>query len=102
VGSEYDRVYLGAPTPRPIQVLTHSPLVCDGRTDVADAAYYSTRSGAGVFDSGTSDWIAGLNSPNPTVRRVVTAVTTRILVAFAVGPAGRAHPARDNATRYAS
>ena len=25
VGSEYDRVYLGAPTPRPIEVLTHSP-----------------------------------------------------------------------------
>jgi hypothetical protein len=102
VGSEYDRVYLGAPTPRPIEVLTHSPLVCDGRADAADAAYYTTRSGAAVFDSGTSDWIAALNSPTPAVRRVVTAVTTRLLRAFAAGPAGRVHPARDTAARYAS
>jgi N,N-dimethylformamidase beta subunit-like, C-terminal len=100
VGSEYDRVYLGAPTPRPIEVLTHSPLVCDGRADTADAAYYTTLSGAGVFDSGTSDWIAGLDSTTPVVRRVVTAVTTRLLLAFAAGPAGRTHPARDTAARY--
>ena len=100
VGSEYDRVYLGAPTPRPIEVLTHSPLVCDSRADDADAAYYTTRSGAAVFDSGTSDWVPGLDSPTPVVRRVVTAVTTRLLVAFAAGPAGRAHPARDTAPRY--
>jgi len=100
VGSEYDRVYLGAPTPRPIEVLTHSPLVCDGRADAAEAAYYTTRSGAAVFDSGTSDWVAGLDSPTPVVRRVVTGVTTRLLEAFATGPAGRAHPARDTAPRY--
>ncbi len=102
VGSEFDRVFLGAPTPRPIQVLTHSPVVCDGRRDVAESAYYTTASGAGVFDSGTSDWVAHLDGRDPQVRRVVTAVTTRLLVAFAAGPAGRAHPARDTAGRYAS
>jgi hypothetical protein len=53
-----------------------------------------------VFDSGTSDWVAGLDSPTPVVRRVVTGVTTRLLEAFATGPAGRAHPARDTAPRY--
>jgi N,N-dimethylformamidase beta subunit-like protein len=100
VGSEYDRVYLRAPTPRPIEVLTHSPLVCDGTADAAEAAYYTTRSGAAVFDSGTSDWVAGLDSPTPVVRRVVTAVTTRLLRAFGIGPAGLAHPARDTAPRY--
>lgn len=97
VGSEYDRVDPAAPTPHPIQVLTRSPLVCDGRADVADMAYYTTRSGAGVLDTGTSDWIAGLDSHDPAVRRVVTAVTRRMLVAFAAGPAGPAHPARDTA-----
>jgi hypothetical protein len=97
VGSEYDRVFAGAPTPRPIQVLTRSPLVCDGRSDVAEMAYYTTRSGAAVLDTGTSDWIAGLDSADPVVRRVVTAVTRRMLVAFAAGPAGRTHPARDSA-----
>ena len=102
VGSEYDRVRLDQPTPRPIEVLTRSPLVCDGRRDVAEAAYYTTRSGAGVFDSGTSDWIAALDSRNPRVRQVVTAVTRRLLLAFAAGPAGREHPAHDTAGRYAA
>jgi hypothetical protein len=53
-----------------------------------------------VFDSGTSNWVPGLDSPIPVVRRVVTRVTTRLLEAFATGPAGRAHPARDTAPRY--
>jgi hypothetical protein len=75
-------------------------LVCDGQADAAEAAYYTTRSGAGVFDSGTSDWVAGLASATPVVRRVVTAVTTRLLVTFAKGPAGRTHPAKDTAARY--
>jgi hypothetical protein len=97
VGSEYDRVFLGAPTPRPIQVLTRTPLICNGRSDVAEMAYYTTRSGTAVLDTGTSDWIAGLDSADPTVHRVVTAVTRRMLITFAAGPAGRTHPARDTA-----
>ncbi len=100
VGSEYDRVDLDAPTPRPIQVLTHSPVTCRGGPDAADAAYYTTRSGAGVFDCGTSDWITQLDSRNALVRRVVGTVTSRLLVAFAAGPAGRVHPARDTGPRY--
>lgn len=97
VGSEYDRVLPTAPTPRPIQVLTRTPLVCNGRSDVAEMAYYTTRSGAAVLDTGTSDWIAGLDSADPAVHRVVTAVTRRMLITFAAGPAGRTHPARDTA-----
>ena len=31
----------------------------------------------------------------PAVRRAVQAVTANILTAFAAGPAGRAHPARE-------
>ena len=49
VGSEYDQVTPSVPTPRPIEVLFHSPVTCTGHRQFADAAYYTTPSGAGVF-----------------------------------------------------
>jgi hypothetical protein len=100
VGSEYDRVDLSAPTPRPIEIVAHSPLTCQGQADHSDLAYYTTRSGAGVVNVGTSDWIAALDSPDPDTRRIVRAITTTLLTTFAAGPAGRTHPARDNAATY--
>jgi len=101
VGSEYDRVHLMTPTPRPIHIVFHSPLRCSGLSDASDAAYYTVHSGAAGFNAGTSDWVTQLDSPDLEVRRVVTTVTTRLLEAFAAGPAGRSHPATDNADRYA-
>jgi len=101
VGSEYDRVDLAYPTPRPITVLAHSPVTCRGRADHSDVAYYSTPSGAGVFDAGTSAWVCALNdvcgpgAGGPVVRAAITAITANVLRAFAAGPAGRAHPAVD-------
>ena len=56
----------------------------------------------GVFASGTSSWICGLvyectfHPQDQHLVDVVTAITTTLLQAFAAGPAGRAHPARDN------
>lgn len=103
VGSEYDRVDVSAPTPHPIDVLMHSPVTCGGGPDHADAAYYTTRSGAGVFDAGTSSWVCALRVGDcPDGRgsagatRVAVGITTRLLRAYAAGPAGRTHPARDN------
>jgi hypothetical protein len=100
VGSEYDRIDTTAPTPRPIDIIAHSPLRCLGRTDYSDAAYYTTPSGACVLDVGTSDWITGLSSPDPLTRKVLTTTMTNLLTAYAAGPAGRTHPAHDNPTRY--
>src|SRR5204863_8741652 len=60
VGAEYDRVMAYAPTPRSLEVLAHSPVDCHGLTSHADMAYYTTTSGAGVFDSGTSLWTTAL------------------------------------------
>jgi hypothetical protein len=100
VGSEYDRVHLATPTPRPIHILFHSPLRCGGLADASDVAYYTVRSGAAGFDAGTSDWVTQLDSRNTRVRTVVTTVTSRLLEAFTAGPAGRAHPVTDNAARY--
>jgi hypothetical protein len=79
-------------------VLFHSPVTCGGRSDHADATYYTTTSGAAVFSAGTQYWIGALE---PGYRgqdnaAVVGAITTRLLTAFAQGPAGLVHPAVDN------
>jgi len=105
VGSEYDQVTPSVPTPRPIEVLFHSPVTCTGHHQFSDAAYYTTASGAGVFASGTSSWICGLvlectfHQPDQRLVDTVTTVTTTLLKAFAAGPAGKDHPARDNLDR---
>ncbi len=107
VGIEYSGVDLNAPTPRPIEVLFHSPVVC-GTThqhDFADAVYYSSASGAGVFESGTQDWVCGMDpyctgpAQSGHVAPILDAISTRLFTAFAAGPAGRAHPALDNLAR---
>jgi hypothetical protein len=103
IGNEYERVDLQVPTPRPIDVLFHSPVTCLGHPDYADVTYYSAPSGAGVFSAGTQYWICGLEpgcqgSDNSAV---ISAITTRLLTAFAQGPAGRLHPARDDLAQLA-
>jgi hypothetical protein len=100
IGPEVDSVQLGYPTPRPIEVVLHSPFQCPGgRASHADTTYYTAASGAAVFDAGSIDWACAVAtgcSATPLTGRVVRAVTDRLLVAFAAGPAGRAHPALDN------
>ncbi len=102
VGPEYDRLNPAAPVPRPIQVLAHSPVRCDGRRSSADTAYYTAPSGAGVFASGTMRWVCAIRGPacghgvGLAARNFVDRATMNLLRAFARGPAGRAHPAIDN------
>jgi hypothetical protein len=101
VGIEYDRVNPGAPVQRPIQILSHSPLTCRGVNSYADSAYYTHRSGAGVFNSGTMRWVVsfgglhefGLNRRTATFTKATTA---NLLRGFADGPAAASHPAHDN------
>jgi hypothetical protein len=105
LGSEFDRVDLYAPTPRPIDVLFHSPVECAHTAMYGDAAYYTTGAGSGVFDTGTSTWVCALagqcgpGRSDGTAYQVVTEVTTRLLTAFARGPAGLSHPALDTVRR---
>jgi hypothetical protein len=81
-------------------VLLHSAFECPGGVaSHADATYYVARSGAAVFDAGTIDWVCAVGGGCSATRRtarVVRAVTDNLLRAFATGPAGRSHPARDN------
>jgi hypothetical protein len=107
VGVEYDRVEPGYPTPRPIEVLAHSPVVCEGRPDYSDTAYYTTASGAGVFASGTMRWVESMmaghggdgsdHNISAAAARFVTRVNTNLLLGFARGPARAHYPsAQDN------
>lgn len=105
IGPETDAIQTGFPTPRPIEVLLHSPTNCPGGApSAADASYYVARSGAGVFDAGSMAWACAVGRPcryrvsGPT-HAIVRAVTDNLLVAFARGPAGVMHPAHDNLHR---
>ncbi|MEO8889208.1 MAG: N,N-dimethylformamidase beta subunit family domain-containing protein [Jatrophihabitantaceae bacterium] len=100
---ETDAVQLAFPTPRPIEVLLHSPVHCRHHSslDRADSTYYVAPSGAGVFDAGTMGWACAIRDscevPVPaSTRTIVRAVTDNLLRTFARGPAGPEHPAHDN------
>ncbi|MGW3498544.1 N,N-dimethylformamidase beta subunit family domain-containing protein [Streptomyces sp. NPDC001020] len=103
VGVEYDRVTPGAPVPEPLEITAHSPLVCNGRRSHSDSAYYTVRSGAGVFATGTMRWVEGLMAGTPDggrdhgmdarTRTFVTRTTENLLRAFAQGPAAHHRPA---------
>ena len=102
VGVETDRV--GAGVPRPMEVLSVSPVDCGGRATVAHSAYYTVPSGAAVFSAGTLLFEPRLGpvpedpgdrSPQAQIRRMMANVLTE----FARGPAGRRHPAEPNLDR---
>jgi outer membrane lipoprotein-sorting protein len=102
VGIEYDRVNPGYPVQRPIQVLSHSPLTCNGVNSYADSAYYTHRSGAGVFNAGTMRWVESFGPPlyhwgiTKACGTFTRRVTANVLRAFADGPAAAKYPAHDN------
>jgi hypothetical protein len=101
VGVEYDRVDPGYPVQRPIEVLSHSPLTCNGAASYGDSAYYTHPGGAGVFNCGTMRWVEALYGDQPhgiggATPDFVRAVTTNVLRAFADGPAAAKYPAHDN------
>jgi hypothetical protein len=101
VDMEYDRIFPDAPTPGSIQVLAHSPLTCKGDPRAADMTYYTARSGAGVLDVGSQGWVKAIRCldpvRSPSCDRRALRITTNILRAFAVGPAGEERPAIPNA-----
>jgi hypothetical protein len=101
VGIEYDRVNPAYPVPRPIQVLSHSPLVCNGASSFGDSAYYTHPGGAGVFNAGTMRWVEAIYGDQPhgiggRTPGFVKQVTANVLRAFADGPAAAKYPAHDN------
>jgi hypothetical protein len=103
VGIEYDRVNPAGPVQRPIQVLAHSPLTCRGVHSYSDSAYYTSTSGAGVFNAGTMRFIGALDwqgyqefGLTQAAETFVNQVCENLLHAFADGPAAAKYPASDN------
>ncbi|HVV24050.1 MAG TPA: N,N-dimethylformamidase beta subunit family domain-containing protein, partial [Pseudonocardiaceae bacterium] len=100
IASDVDSLENGAAHPANVQVLTHSALPVakaqanshNGPVFYSDMTYYtSTTSKAGVWDSGTNNWIPALpDSP------AMVAVTGNLLSVFGQGPAGRTHPSVAN------
>ncbi|HEY3608391.1 MAG TPA: N,N-dimethylformamidase beta subunit family domain-containing protein [Pseudonocardiaceae bacterium] len=108
IGSDVDSLETIPPHPDSVQVLAHSPLsVGDGRpeshagpTFFSDMTYYTDpTSHAGVWDSGTENWIPALNDctgSGPCPAGVVGTMTGNVLRLFGLGAAGRTQPSQAN------
>ena len=106
IASDVDHFYAGMPFPANVQVFSHSPVNASlGQTDLgafySDMTYYTDpKSGAGVLDTGTNNWIPALlhdqdgcaRPAGTCAARIVQQITGNILRAFGQGPAGRARP----------
>jgi hypothetical protein len=106
VGTEADRVYPVASTPRPLQILSYSRYSCGGVGTSSQSTYYTARSGAGVFTAGTLRWQCTLvrrcetRAISVRTRSFVRTVTGNVFKRFDKGPVGDRHPARDNVARF--
>lgn len=105
IGDESDRFYPNDDTPRPIQLPAVSPAMCRDKATWSTVAYYTTRSGAGVFSTGTMNWTRALPRENKSTmftdrtKRFVLQVTKNMVASMSEGPMGLAHPARDDSDR---
>lgn len=99
LGPEFDAVQPQHRVPRPLEVVLHSRSRC-GTFRYADATYYSTKSGAGVFNTGTMGWLKALaGRDGKRTQTLVEHITKTLLRAFARPHAGAAHPARDTVSK---
>jgi hypothetical protein len=108
IASDIDHLDPYGPQPADLEVFGHSPVPLSeaytnqgswGGYTYSDMTYWSSRtSGAGIFDSGTVNWLTALAyctkaaCPAPLVGRI----TGNLLRVFGQGPAGRAHPSVAN------
>jgi hypothetical protein len=91
VGPEVDQAASATDVPRPLQVVASSMASCGGGWSMS---YYTSRSGAGVIDTGTMGWVLhGFASDVPaSTGSFVVTVTANILSQASRGPLARRHP----------
>ncbi|MER6812999.1 N,N-dimethylformamidase beta subunit family domain-containing protein [Spirillospora sp. NPDC000708] len=108
VGPEADALNRAGPTPSTLEIVARSPITCGNAQATAHASYYTTRSGAGVFATGTMRWVCAMrgracgHGVNDAGRAFTTQVTGTLVRAMAAGPLGRDHPSRPNTKELAS
>ena len=90
-----------------VEIVAHSPVVIgfDGAHLYADTTYYSWRpSGAGVFETGTNNWISTLSAcppgTAPCPASLIQKITGNLLRVFGAGPAGKTHPSVSNVAQF--
>ncbi len=106
--TDFNAYNTGRPNPPGVEILTHSPVTFsfDGKAGWADTTYYTWGpSGAGVFESGTNNWINALRpctaatgnpSPGACPSALLRKMTANLLLLFGQGPAGRTQPSVAN------
>ena len=102
VGVEFDTLASRSLTPPTLEVIAASPVVCRGLPYQHVMSYYSNTAGAGVFATGTINWICAIDGSCSDLEAsaVVWGITANMLREFAAGPAGVKHPSRPNANNY--
>jgi hypothetical protein len=98
--TDFQEYLPGEPGPSDVEIQAHSPVTVQGRGSAyADTSYYTVRSGAGVWQSGTNSWIAAIGScvlARPCPSSLVQTMTLNVLRVLGSGPLGRDHPSREN------
>jgi len=105
--TDFDGYIPARPNPPGVEILAHSPVVIgfSGARDWADTTYVTNpASHAGVFETGTNNWIPAL-APCPADTTgcpapLLTLMTRNILQLFGEGPTGLTQPSVANWQRY--
>jgi hypothetical protein len=104
--TDFDQYVPSRPNPPDVEILAHSPVIIqfDGAHLDADTEYYTWRpSGAGVFESGTNNWINALqtcSSPSDCPAPLVQKMTGNLLRVFGQGPVGKRYPSVGNVAQF--
>jgi hypothetical protein len=105
VDIEADRAYPLPGTPANLQIVANNPTDCGGAATISNSTYYTVKSGAGVFATGSIGWVnralRGFPSGHPLrppreSTEFVEAVTSTLLTEMAAGPMGAKYPANGN------
>ncbi len=102
VDVEVDRAYPGSPTPKNLQIVAASPTKCLNTQTLSTTTYYSHKSGAGIFSTGTMGWVLrGLREPTGSgPRKFTERVTLNVMRAMLAGQMGVDHPSKPNLSTF--
>ncbi len=107
LGADFNQYLTSRPNPPGVEIVAHSPVVIgfDGAHLYADTTYYSWRpSGAGVFETGTNNWISTLSACPPGTAScpapLIQKITGNLLRVFGAGPAGKTYPSVSNVAQF--
>jgi hypothetical protein len=112
ISSDVDSLEAGTAHPASVQILAHSTLPAagaqatsrNGPVFYSDMTYYTVKTGhAGVWDSGTNNWIPAMvlcTAGPPCPAAAVDKITGNLLALLGRGPAGNFQPSVPNTKTY--